>query len=140
MFAVELITPEAVAFKGDAQSVTLPSGDGELTVLTGHVPIVTTLAPGTMIVRNAEGEQMFAVARGVIEITQSSLRVLSDIADRVETLEEAAIEAATKRAEALVAEKRMDAEGFAEATAVLDREMARLKSVRRRRSHRPPTA
>ena len=134
MLTVELITPEEIAFKGEAVSVTLPTGDGEITVLTGHVSLVSTVSPGTMIVRNAEGEQMFAVARGVIEVTPKSVRVLSDIADRVEALEEAAIEQAKERAEKLVSERRNDAEGFAEATAILEKEFARLKSVRRRKS------
>lgn len=133
MLTVELITPEEVAFKGQAVSVTLPTGDGEITVLTGHVPLVSTVSAGTMIVRNEDGEQMFAVARGVIEVTPSSVRVLSDIADRVEALEEAAVEQAKERAEKLVADRRNDAEGFAEATAILEKEFARLKSVRRRR-------
>lgn len=136
MLTVELITPEEIAFKGEAVSVTLPTGDGEITVLTGHVSLVSTVAPGTMIVRGAEGEQMFAVARGVIEVTPTSVRVLSDIADRVEALEEAAIEAAKARAEQLVNERRSDAEGFAEATAILEKELARLHTVRRRRGSR----
>lgn len=136
MMTVELITPEEIAFKGDAVSVTLPTGDGEITVLAGHVSLVSTVSPGTMIVRSTEGEQMFAVARGVIEVTPSSVRVLSDIADRVEALEEAAIEAAKARAEQLVADRRSDAEGFAEATAILEKELARLHTVRRRRGSR----
>jgi F0F1-type ATP synthase epsilon subunit len=55
----------------------------------------------------------------------------------VEALEEAAIEAAKARAEQLVADRRSDSEGFAEATAILEKELARLKSVRRRRGSRP---
>lgn len=133
MLIVELITPEEVAFKGQAVSVTLPTGDGEITVLTGHIPLISTVSPGTMIVRTSGGELMFAVARGVIEVTGSSVRVLSDIADRVEALEEAAIEEAKKKAEQLVQDRRNDAEGFAEATAILEKEFARLKSVRRRK-------
>ncbi len=136
MITVELITPEEIAFKGEAVSVTLPTGDGEITVLSGHIPLVSTIAPGTMIVRSDKGEQMFAVARGVIEVTPTSVRVLSDIADRVEALEEVAIEQAKERAEKLVADRRSDSEGFAEATAILEKELARLKSVRRRRGTR----
>ncbi|MDD5055690.1 MAG: ATP synthase F1 subunit epsilon [Candidatus Peribacteraceae bacterium] len=133
---VELITPEGVAYTGDAVSVTLPTADGEITVLTGHVPLVSALAPGSMIVRSKDGESLFAVARGVVEVGPTSVRVLSDIADRAEGLEEAAIEQAKERAEKLVSEKRHDAEGFAEATAILEKELARLRVVRRRPSRR----
>ncbi len=137
---VELITPEGPAFTEPAVSVTLPTGDGEITVYAGHVPLVSTIAPGMMTVRLPGGEQRdFAVARGVIEVTPVSVRVLSDIADRVEALEEAAIEKAKAKAEQVLSERREDSEGFAEATAVLERELARLRSVRRRPSRRSPS-
>lgn len=132
LLSVELITPEGPALETKATSVTLPTMDGEITVLPGHVTLISAISPGTMIVRSEEGEELFAIARGVIEVTPSSVRVLSDIADRAEALEEAAIEQAKERAEKLLSEKRLDTEGFAEATAILEKELARLKSVRRR--------
>jgi F-type H+-transporting ATPase subunit epsilon len=137
LLSVQLVTPESIAFSGEADSVTLPTADGEITVLPGHVPLVSAIAPGTMIVRSKGEEHFFAVARGVIEVAQTNVRVLSDIADRAEALEEAVIEQAKARAEKLVEEKRHDAEGFADATALLERELARLRSVRRRPGRRP---
>lgn len=131
-FALSLVTPEETAFTGDAFSVTIPTTTGEITVLPGHIPLITTIAPGMMTVRMKEEERYFAVSRGVVEVSPTTIRILSDIADRVDTLDEQAIEAAKKRAEDLMNEKRGDTEGFAEATAILDREIARLRSVRRR--------
>jgi F-type H+-transporting ATPase subunit epsilon len=135
-FTLSLITPETTAFTGEAVSVSVPTTMGELTILPGHIPLISTLAPGMMVVRNKDGEQFFAVSRGVVEVSSTDIRVLSDIADRVDSLDEQAIEEARKRAEALMQEKRGDAEGFAEATAILDREIARLRSVRRRPGRR----
>ncbi len=133
---VELITPEGAAYSGDAISVTLPSGDGEITVLEHHIPLLSTVLPGTVIIRTEKEELLFAVSRGVVQVVTPNIRILSDIADRAESLEEAAIEQAKARAEELKSQRRNDAEGFAEATAVLDRELARLTSVRRLRSRR----
>ena len=133
---IELITPDGVGYKGEADAVTLPTTQGEITVLPHHLPIISTLGIGMMTVRSKDGELYFAVSRGVVEIGNEKVRVLSDIADRVDSLDEAAVEEAKKRAETLQKEKRGDTEGFAEATAVLDREIARLQSVRRRKSHR----
>lgn len=136
MIHLSIITPEEVAFTGEAESITIPTAAGEITVLTGHIPLVSTLQPGTMIVRDGKGgEQFFAVSRGVVEVEHNTIRILSDIADRVESLEEDAIEQAKQRAEEVLKKQRQgDSEGFADATAILDRELARLKSVRRRRS------
>lgn len=132
MISVTLITPEQTAFSGEASSITIPTTTGEITVLPGHIPLITTLAPGMMTVRMKDGEHFFAVSRGVVEVSAKNIRVLSDIADRVDSLDEQAIEQAKAKAEDLMKEKRGDTEGFAEATAILDREIARLRSVRRR--------
>jgi F-type H+-transporting ATPase subunit epsilon len=102
-----------------------------------HIPLVSTLQPGAIIIRFKNEEHFFAVSKGVIEVEHDRVRILSDIADRAESLEESAIEQAKDRAEKALLEKdRADSEGFAEATAILDREIARLKSVRRRRPGR----
>lgn len=132
----ELITSEGSAFSGDAVSVTIPSGMGEITVLKNHIPLLSTVEPGTVIIRTTEQELLFAVSRGVVQIGPKNVRILSDIADRAESLEEKAIELAKKRAEELREARRNDAEGFVEATATLERELARLASVRRLRSRR----
>lgn len=131
----ELITSEGNAFSGDILSVTLPSGMGEITILPNHIPLLSTVEPGTVIIRTLDGEEhYYAVARGVVQVGRKGLRILSDIADRAETLEEEAIEIAKKRAEDLRDARRGDAEGFAEAQATLEREIARITTIHRLRS------
>lgn len=137
---VELITTEGSAFSGDAVSVTIPTGMGEITVLEHHIPLLSTVEPGTVIIRTSKEELLFAVSRGVVQVGGKSIRILSDIADRADSLEEKAIELARARAEELRSARRNDAEGFAEATATLEREFARLASIRRLRSRRRRSA
>lgn len=132
----ELITSEGSAFSGEAVSVTIPTGMGEITVLAHHIPLLSTVEPGTVIIRTKDDELLFAVSRGVIQVANENVRILSDIADRAESLEEDAIELARARAEELRTARRGDEEAFAEATATLEREIARLQSIRRLRSNR----
>lgn len=134
--SLSLITPAESVFTGDVDSVTLPTADGEITVMPNHVPIITTIVPGPMIVRIGSEEKVFAVSRGIIEVNQTGVKVLSDIADRADELEEAEADAARLRAEELMQNKRNDAEQFAEATAIFERELARLRTVRRRPGRR----
>ncbi len=136
MLHLEIITPDSTVFDGNIEWVTLPTGDGEITVLEHHLPIITTLVPGTAIVHTSGEETSYAVSRGVIEIDGNGVRLLSDIADRADALEEATVEKAQQAAETLMNEKREDAEAFAEATAIFERELARLKTVRRHRAGR----
>lgn len=138
MIHAHIITPEETVFDGDVEALTLPTAEGEITVMGGHIPLISVLVPGTVIARKGKEEWFFACSRGVIEIDGKSIRVLADTADRAEKLEEAAVEAARGRAEKLAAERRTDAEGFAEATALMERELARLSTIRRQkaRGHR----
>ncbi len=136
MLHLEIITPDQTVYEGEADSVTLQASDGEITVLPGHIPLLTTLAPGVAIIHHGDTEHLFALSGGTVEIDGKSVRVLARTADAAEGLEEEAIEKAKSAAEKLVSERRYDAEGFAEATAILDRELARLRTVRRRRHAR----
>lgn len=128
---VELVTSEGSAYSGDAVSVTIPTSMGEITVLEHHIPLLSTVESGTVIIRTADDELLFAVSRGVVQVGGNGIRILSDIADRAESLEEKAIELAKTRAEGLRDARRNDAEGFAEATATLEREFARLTTIHR---------
>ena len=133
MLRVELITPDGPVYEGEVDSISLPTPSGEITVLPHHIPLISIVSPGTVTVRKGTSDELFAVSRGVVEIDGTSLRILADTADRADGLEEAAIEKAKAAAEKLMSEKRHDTEGFAEATAVLDREIAKLHTVRRRK-------
>lgn len=134
MLHLEIITPDRTMFQGDVDSVSLPTPQGEITILPHHIPLMSIVIPGSILVRQKHEEHLFAVSRGVIEVDGRNVRVLADTADRAVELEEEAIEKAKAEAERLLKEKRGDAEGFAEVTATLERELARLHVVRRHRS------
>ncbi|OGJ58220.1 ATP synthase F1 subunit epsilon [Candidatus Peribacteria bacterium RIFCSPHIGHO2_01_FULL_51_9] len=134
MLHLEIITPDRTVFQGDVDSVSLPTPQGEITILPHHIPLMSIVIPGSVLVRQKNEEHLFAVSRGVIEVDGKSVRVLADTADRAAELEEEAIKKAKTEAERLLREKRGDAEGFAEVTATLEKELARLHVVRRHRS------
>lgn len=137
MLHLALITPDRVVFEDEVDAVSLPTPQGEITVLPHHIPLLSILAPGSVLVRRKGEESLFAVSRGVIEVDGASVRVLADTADRAAELEEEAVRQAKERAEKLLQEKRADAEEFAEVAAILERELARLKVVRRHRGRGP---
>lgn len=134
MIHVNILTPDETIYKGEATSLTLPTADGEITVLPGHIPLISILAAGTIVLRTGTEEHLYAVSRGVIEVGKDSIRILAQTADPASRLQEEAIEMAKAKAEDLMTNRRHDTEGFAEATALLERELARLKTVRRYRS------
>ena len=65
-------------FNGEAHSLTLPGVEGELTVLSGHMPLVTTLKRGTIVVHDAGGAVLATVpiVDGVLEVRHDSATVI----------------------------------------------------------------
>lgn len=129
----KIVTPERVVFEDTVDAVVLPTVEGEITILPHHIPLVTLLRAGEVRIKKGTDEIPLAVSGGVIEVDGQKVVVLADTAERADELEEEKIEKARVAAQKLMEEKRHDAEGFAEASAMLERELARLKVVRRRR-------
>jgi F-type H+-transporting ATPase subunit epsilon len=67
-----------VLFEGEAQSLTVPGAEGEMTVLANHEPLVTTLRPGRIVVRvgSEESEKEFTVIGGILEVNPAGATVM----------------------------------------------------------------
>ena len=133
----EITTPERAVFSRKIRQVTLPTLEGEITVLPGHVPLVAPVQAGELRIVDEKGEEvLMAVSGGFLTIhPDDRIVVLADTAERAEELDLAAIEEAKKKAEAMLAEKITDEGRFADATAHLARELARLKVARKHHGH-----
>lgn len=134
----KIVTPERIVFQDEVDEVSLPTMEGEITILPHHIPLIALLKSGEVRIHKGAEIIPLAVSGGVIEVDGKKVVVLADTAERADELEEEKIEQARKDAENLMVAKRSDVEGFAEATAMLERELARLRVVRKyRRSHTP---
>ncbi len=144
MVSFELTTPERIAFQSEATSITLPTTEGEITVLQKHIPLLAVLAAGMVTVKKTDGsEEYLAVGGGFVQVQAFQIGkigtrviVLADSADRSEELSVEAVEAARLRAhKALQEVERSDETTYATLAAALERETARLKVVRKHRRH-----
>ncbi len=63
-------------YDGEAASLTVPASAGEMTVLPEHMPVVTTLKAGTIVVGSAEGEKQFAIEGGVLEVRRDGATII----------------------------------------------------------------
>jgi F-type H+-transporting ATPase subunit epsilon len=130
---LEIITPEAIAYSEDVDMVTLPGVEGELGILPQHVPLMTQLVPGEMIVRQNGKDHFLAVGEGLVEITGDRVAILTDLAIEAEKIDEAKAEEARQRAAARLREK-LSAEEVATVNAALARSLAQIRVKRRHRS------
>jgi len=83
----ELVAPERVIFSGEVEAVMLPGTEGDMTVLPGHVPTMTALKAGFVVMTNHkdEGSRVF-VRGGFAEISATGVAVLAERATPIEEL------------------------------------------------------
>jgi F-type H+-transporting ATPase subunit epsilon len=130
---LEIVTPEKTAYSEDVEMVTLPGSEGELGVYPNHVPLLTTLNPGELRVLKGGKETFLAIGEGFVEITASTVSVLTDMALEPAVIDESAAEAAVARAKAAMKED-LGKEEVAAVQASLQKALAQLHVKRRRRS------
>ena len=131
-FKLEIVTPEATAYSKDVEMVTLPGVEGELGVYPNHVPLLTTLNPGELRVLKGGKETFLAIGEGFVEITGTSVSVLTDMALEAATIDEGAAEAAVERARKAMKED-LGSEEEATVQASLQKALAQVHVKRRRR-------
>lgn len=129
---LEIITPEATVYSEDVEMVTLPGAVGQLGIYPLHVPLMTQMAPGEIIVHKDGRDLFLATGEGLIEISASRVSILTDLAIQADRIDEAKAEEARLRAEARLREKLSDEE-VATVNASLARSIAQLHVKRRQR-------
>ncbi|MEI2640099.1 MAG: ATP synthase F1 subunit epsilon [Microthrixaceae bacterium] len=128
---VELVSPERIAFSGNANMVICRTTTGDLAFLAGHVPFIGVLdAHPVRIVLENGSEQVVAVHHGFVEVSPTEgettrVTVLSDLAELASDIDVARAEAARDRAEAILASD----ENNVEARAALLRAQVRISAA-----------
>ena len=134
----EIVTAERVVYSEDVDIVVAPGVQGELGILPGHAPLLTTLKPGMLMVRHDGEEVAMFVNGGFLEVMQDKVVVLADVAERAEEIDVAKAEEAKRHAEESLRQSHASAVDLAAAEAALRRSMMQLKvaEYRRKKSNR----
>ena len=74
-FNIEIISPEKKLFEEKGKSVTIPSFEGEMTILPDHISIITFLRPGVININ--ENKKKYFVEEGTVEFAKNNLTILS---------------------------------------------------------------
>jgi len=97
---LEIVTPEARVYSDTIDSVVIPTVEGEVGILPGHIPLLTQVADGELRVTKNGAVVYLAVGGGFAEVEGDRVHVLAEHAITEEKIDEGAVEAALKRAEA----------------------------------------
>lgn len=96
---LEIVTPEAKVYSDTIDSVVIPTVQGEIGILPGHIPLITQVEDGELRVTKGTQTDLLAVSGGFAQIDGDRVRVLAEHAIDEKKIDEHAVEAALKRAE-----------------------------------------
>jgi F-type H+-transporting ATPase subunit epsilon len=140
MIHFTLYTLNGVKYDGDAYEVIIPTMDGEIGVLPGHMPLVSVAKHGVIMVRKTASERddqrdVFAISGGTVQVENDVLKVLVDEADHADDLNEQEVKAAYARAQKMKSEAT-DQVSLQYAQSLMDRHAVRLHVAGLKRSKR----
>ena len=97
-FTVEIISPDQSILKSEASEVTIPSYEGQMGILKDHIPLITFLRPGLILIKNQD-ENKFYVEEGTVEFSNNNLLILTSTARDLANLNKVLANDLLKKAE-----------------------------------------
>ncbi len=139
MLKIKVVTPDKVLVDEVIDSVSIPTTSGMITVLNKHVPLVSTIKAGEMIIRKAGAGIGYAIWNGLVNVRPhrkglTEVVVLLERSEHVDELDHTRAEEALARARALALEKDDDVD-FGLFEALVEKELNRVKIARKHGKH-----
>lgn len=136
----EIVTPEGVVLKEEVTQITVPTREGEITVLPNHIPLVAMLKPGVIEVKTKNGAtEIMSVAGGFLEVLKNKVVILADKAERAHEIDIARAGQARLRAEETMKQSiHKEDVDFTALSAQIEKELARARAVKRWRKIKGP--
>lgn len=129
---LKIVTPEKVLYQGLVDSVSLPTMEGEITIMPDHIPIISAIKAGELKMKTGGKYEYFSITRGVAEVDGKTITLLTDAAELAHEIDEKRAEEAKERAQAIMAEKRHDEESYADAVVQMERALSRIRIAKKR--------
>ncbi len=131
---LEIVTPDARVYQDTIDTVVIPTAEGEVGILPGHIPLLAQVEHGELRVTKGADSQLLAVSGGFVEVEGDRVHVLAEHAITEEKIDEHAVEQALKRAEQEIAEaKDMDPAQYERLQSLVRYSGVQLGLKRRRR-------
>lgn len=132
-FRLEIVTPERLVYAQDVDVLTVPTVQGEISILAKHVPLVSIISPGEIKIKKDNEIEYIAISGGFVQVIPNKVIILADTAERAEEIDMERAEQARQRAQKLMEEKQGDKISHAEAMAAFQRALIRIKVGQRKR-------
>ena len=110
-FTVEIISPDQTILKQETNEVIIPSFEGQMGILSNHIPLITFLRPGIITIK-AEGEKRFYIEEGTVEFSNNNLLILTSTARDLVNLDKSKINELLQKVEANLNNHSTDKERY----------------------------
>ncbi|OCC01995.1 ATP synthase F1 subunit epsilon [Labrys sp. WJW] len=127
-FQFELVTPEKLLFSGPVESVVVPGSEGDFEVLSQHAPVMSTIRPGIIVVKETVGgsSRHLFVRGGFADVNPQGLTILAEQAVPIEEMTPDKLSQEIAAAEAAVQAAVDDA-----AKALADLKLGQIKELQK---------
>ena len=98
-FTVEIISPDRTILKQGANEVIIPSYEGQMGILSNHIPLITFLRPGIITIKGTNVEKFFFIKEGTVEFSNNNLLILTSTARDLANLDKMTINNLLQKAE-----------------------------------------
>ncbi len=132
---LEIITPTKVVLKEEVDEITLPTLNGEISILPNHVNLFTKISSGEMIIRRNNKQDLFAITGGFLEVSNNHVNILADHAIHSADIEIAKAQEAQERAKQAMKNKE-DRRAYLTAEADLRKALLELKVAKKHKTPR----
>ena len=129
---LRIITPRKVVLEEEINSITLPSADGEITILPNHVNLFSLLNEGVVKIKYDRKEDFLAIGGGYVETNGEYVNLLVSRAYGQEVVNQTATEKAIKQAQDMLQKAKTNEERL-EASSILRRSIVDMKLIKKRR-------
>jgi F-type H+-transporting ATPase subunit epsilon len=96
---LEIVTPEARVYSETVDTVVIPTMEGEVGILPGHIPLVAQLGAGELRATKGSKTELLVVGGGFLQVSDDRVSILADSAIEEQKIDEHAVTDAMKRAE-----------------------------------------
>ena len=131
---ISIVSSSEEIYSGEATMVFATGSLGELGIAPGHTPLLTCLAAGPVRVQNGSEEETFFCSGGFVEVQPNAVTILSDTAERADSLDESEALKAKEAAEQSLADQQSTID-YTKAAAQLAEAVARLKTIQKLRKN-----
>ena len=132
---LEIVTVERQIYDDDVDMVVAPGSEGVLGILPNHMPLLTSLRVGELIVKKqGQPDQSFAIGGGYMDVQPHRVTILADVAERADEINIERARAARDRAQQEIAEGHLSLDDLLRAEASLRRALLRLKLADKNRN------